>query len=134
MTHTEARERAERGAALLDREEPGWADRINLSTFDLGDGCLCVLGQVYSRYAEGIKALALAEADSTDAEDDLGDYGAPYGFNLGTADYNGNRGLPSIHAAWSVLQHAWVQVIRQRQTPAPVQWTHRTPAGDPVRA
>jgi hypothetical protein len=41
-----------RGAALLDREFPGWAERIDLPTLDLGDCYQCILGQLFEEAAE----------------------------------------------------------------------------------
>jgi hypothetical protein len=40
-------ERVEKGAAWLDEHRPGWVDRIDLETLDLGDPCRCVLGQQF---------------------------------------------------------------------------------------
>jgi hypothetical protein len=35
-----------KGIALLDKQKPGWRDRINWETLDLGDGKLCIIGQL----------------------------------------------------------------------------------------
>ena len=57
--------RVERGAALLDAEQPGWASRIDVPTLDMSSGYACVLGQVYepgslgSGYGTGIQALGI---------------------------------------------------------------------------
>ena len=51
--------RVERGAALLDAEEPGWAPRIDVPTLDMGDGRYCVLGQTYDSFDSGTSALNL---------------------------------------------------------------------------
>jgi hypothetical protein len=42
-----ARERVTLGAALLDRERPGWRDEINLDVLNLADTGDCVLGQLF---------------------------------------------------------------------------------------
>lgn len=39
-----------RGAKLLDKTEPGWRERIDLSTLDLSDDKFCVLGQLHGSY------------------------------------------------------------------------------------
>lgn len=39
---------AAKGAALLDEEAPGWAERIDLPTLDLGSCWTCVLGQIFA--------------------------------------------------------------------------------------
>jgi len=49
----------ERGAALLDAKQPGWAPRIDLPTLDMGDCDHCVLGQVYRYYWIGVEKLGL---------------------------------------------------------------------------
>ena len=40
-------ERVAAGAAWLDEHRPGWVDRVDPVTLDLGDECHCVLGQEY---------------------------------------------------------------------------------------
>jgi hypothetical protein len=47
---TTAEQAAAKGAALLDEEVPGWADRIDVPTLDLGSCTLCVLGQLYPEH------------------------------------------------------------------------------------
>jgi len=49
---TTIEERVEAGAAWLDANRPGWVDRINLRTLDLGEDCGCVLGQVYGDWLD----------------------------------------------------------------------------------
>lgn len=51
MTTTIA-ERVAAGAAWLDEHRPGWDQRIDLETLDLGDPCHCVLGQEYGNYGD----------------------------------------------------------------------------------
>lgn len=50
-------ERVRKGAALLDDVAPGWREKIDLSTLDIGDYQQCVLGQLYGTYGEAIPAL-----------------------------------------------------------------------------
>jgi len=52
--------RAARGAAFMDREQPGWENHINLATLDIGDNKFCILGQCCGEYNEGIQRLCLA--------------------------------------------------------------------------
>jgi hypothetical protein len=47
---TYVRDLAKRGAALLDRIEPGWEDKINLSTLTMSSCYLCILGQIYGAF------------------------------------------------------------------------------------
>ena len=51
---TTIRQRVEKGAAWLDRERPGWRDRIDLSNLDLGSGRHCVLGHEFEREAANV--------------------------------------------------------------------------------
>jgi hypothetical protein len=39
-----------RGAAFLDREEPGWASVINPNQLSLISPCKCILGQLHGNY------------------------------------------------------------------------------------
>lgn len=55
------------GIALLDSEKPGWRDKIDLGTLDLGSCAVCILGQVFGEYETGI--------------DELDINGYDYGFN-----------------------------------------------------
>jgi hypothetical protein len=43
-------DRVATGAAWLDEQTPGWIDRIDLDRLRLGDGDLCVLGQIYGSF------------------------------------------------------------------------------------
>lgn len=61
-------ERVQKGAALLDKRVPGWAGRINQFTFDIDSFRLCVLGQLFGRYGDGIFEL-FGLGYSTEPED-----------------------------------------------------------------
>jgi len=43
-------ERVAAGAKWLDEHRPGWWQRIDLDTLNLGDPCQCVLGQLYGHF------------------------------------------------------------------------------------
>ena len=53
----EARERATRGAELLDEKRPGWAAAIDRKRLDMGSVCNCVLGQLYKDFSDGLNAI-----------------------------------------------------------------------------
>lgn len=59
MDVTPAGERAARGAALLDRERPGWAAKVVPARLDLADCRRCVLGQLFQSFGPGLAALGL---------------------------------------------------------------------------
>ena len=52
---TTIEERVEAGAEWLDANRPGWVDRINLETLDLGSTCNCVLGQEFKGFNTAVK-------------------------------------------------------------------------------
>jgi hypothetical protein len=62
MTTTENpyKEKVLAGAAYLDAVRPGWAEKINLDTLDLGKSSYCVIGQSVDRYMDGIQELGLS--------------------------------------------------------------------------
>lgn len=92
----EVAERVERGAALLDEKQPGWAARIDLSTLDIGAQYQCVLGQIYDDFAIGAdEVLACASA-------------AAHGFMWEDGDEDGE---PSEIAA---LNDEWRRVVAER--------------------
>lgn len=57
------------GIQLLDTEKPGWREKIDLDNLDLGSCDICVLGQVFGNYYDGVEKLKV------DAYE--------YGFNTG---------------------------------------------------
>ena len=75
--------RVERGAALLDAEQPGWCERIDLDVLNMTSVGDCVLGQLYLEtdndssyslgkgYSWGKQALSIA----------VGEADVPYGFS-----------------------------------------------------
>jgi len=79
-----AAETATRGAQLLDKRVPGWAQRINLPALDMNSCNDCVLGQLYGDYGVGVDELGLTQP-------------ALIGFDLGA----GNCDYPALDAAWT---------------------------------
>lgn len=43
-------DRVAAGAAWLDQNRPGWADRIDLDRLHMRNACRCILGQEYGSY------------------------------------------------------------------------------------
>jgi hypothetical protein len=87
-----AAERVARGAALLDRECPGWAARIDPDVLDLSHTRLCLLGQLHGTFGEGLARL------------DLRGEGRPcmHGFAIDRFTW------------WDELHEAWVAEIARR--------------------
>lgn len=72
-----------KGAELLDTKCPGWADRIDLESFELSDPANCVLGQVYRTrrvdacfraYADGVYKLEVKPFEYGFAVETFGEY------------------------------------------------------------
>ncbi len=89
-------ERAANGAALLDKVEPGWFEKIDAASLDIGSFTKCVLGQVYGGYADGMNKLRASEHF---------DSGEIHGFSNAT---------PEVHEAWRE------QIARRRLAAVPV--------------
>lgn len=59
-------DRVASGVALLDQRVPGWVDRINVDRLDMASNVSCVLGQLFSDYGVGCKALGLSVRGAVD--------------------------------------------------------------------
>lgn len=46
------------GITVLDEKHPTWRDHVDVDIFDITSCYLCVLGQVYGDYFEGLRQLA----------------------------------------------------------------------------
>ena len=92
------RARVARGAALLDRDCPGWAARISSDRLAIQMCSSCVLGQLYGDYCEGKRALSLWSDP------------VQYGFNLYQSEW------PKFGPQLTPL---WLAVIAKRLEPAP---------------
>ena len=64
ITPERARERAARGAALLDDRDPGWAARIDRGSLELSDRGGCVLGQLHGDYRLGLTRSRVVDPSS----------------------------------------------------------------------
>jgi hypothetical protein len=71
-------QRAARGAALLDRLRPGWADEVDPDRLDLANAEGCLLGQLYGHVDDGLTALGdpdpVACGFDLEADEDDADY------------------------------------------------------------
>lgn len=48
-----------RGARLLDKRHPNWAEKIDLEALDIYDAYACILAQLYDQYWTGLDKLGL---------------------------------------------------------------------------
>jgi hypothetical protein len=95
-------ERVAAGAAWLDEHRPGWVDRIDLNTLDLGDGCYCILGQTDGYFWDVPEVTSLYNYADVFAE-------------LGLFAAGGIEG----DAEYSALTEAWRRLITARRNPPP---------------
>ena len=61
ITAQDAQERVETGASYLDTHNPGWDNRIEVSSLDIQHANRCVLGQLYGNFTRGRIVLKLSE-------------------------------------------------------------------------
>lgn len=92
------RSRTTWGARLLDRECPGWWERIEVGRLDLASCPLCVMGQLFGHYEQGLARLAVWRR------------GHEYGFALPSFESE-----LSSSEAWSELTEMWRSVILKRR-------------------
>jgi hypothetical protein len=91
----EARDRVERGAALLDKTAPGWRERVDPETLDMTLCTRCVLGQLFGHYMVGFDRLEVAESSVV------------YGFDLPWPTKFEDSG-------YDLLQDAWLEMLRAK--------------------
>ena len=103
-------DRVRRGAKCLDKEFPGWYDRIDLDTFRMEDGNRCVLGKLYGSYQTGMQQIYPRVIVSSGPWCSLGEY---HGWNEKTGD--------DRHKMLSELQAEWVRIIESRRGGSNVQ-------------
>lgn len=89
------RPRVKRGAALLDRESPGWASKVDTGKLDMGYVHKCVLGQVEGDYSYAVGAFDIRNPER-------------HGF----ASYNRWGLQPRLYR---LLKKAWTQEIEKRR-------------------
>jgi hypothetical protein len=94
--------RVARGVALLDEKRPGWSREVNPDTLDMRSNTLCVLGQLFDHYGEGLRVLSLGTRIEA----------TRYGFDVVSSLYWINR--PESDA----LTEAWRTVLTGTTTPA----------------
>lgn len=107
ITLENARQRAARGAAYLDKADPGWHRRLDLGALALGDGESCVLGQLHGSFRNGLGRARLFSPGS-----------APRASLSPVA--HGFHGLRGVEADaqerdYELLDRAWREEIRRRQ-------------------
>lgn len=100
-----AKARAEAGAAWLDENEPGWADRIDLSILEMSDTCIMVqlFGSWFSR-PDHLRSYTMS-----------GGWSIPVSAVLGFDAYPPQDSVP---VSYGDLNRVWPPLIEQRKSPA----------------
>lgn len=94
---------APKGAQLLDRFRPGWAERIDQERFDIHSVTKCALALEFGDYAEGLRQLLVATRHDVNHDRPLNwhQWSEAHGFV--------NNGHPP-----ALLQSEWMELIAQR--------------------
>ncbi len=111
-------QRVAAGAAFLDGREPGWWERIDLDSLDLGSGCRCVLGQLATDVSQYASWRRIALRFGLDAwQDDIG-----LGFMARDHDADLSLSVVEANAAnkaeFDALTAEWKRVITERRAGA----------------
>ena len=57
--------RVDAGVAFLNVVKPDWLKRIDVSKLDLGNAKVCILGELYNSYENGVLVLGLDDETSS---------------------------------------------------------------------
>ena len=99
IEHPEFYRAVQAGSQLLDKIEPSWASKINLSSLNLPTQCDCILGQIYGSYGEGLKKVHLFS-------------GGDHGFS---SKITNQETIESNTKQYVILQEMWVHEILKRR-------------------
>lgn len=140
----EYQERVSKGAILMDKHMPAWADKINLADLDLSSEEYCVLGQCFAEEQTLPRWMIWEYNSLQDAVKGNKQYGAGYygsseywdepvcvanyeaGITVLTSEYGDldddqegysiSHGFNDHDGRWGLLDALWVREIRQRQS------------------
>ena len=85
------------GSRWLDEHVPGWEQRIDLETLDVTNCTMCVLGQVYGDFIDGLKAAGKHWSQANSPCD--ADWPFRNGFAVGNTE-QGWMGREELNAEW----------------------------------
>lgn len=119
MSMTAAR-RVSNGVRWLDKNVPGWEDRITLPVFDIKHACNCVCGQIFKEDAAENRPENWENYSGFDYACDHYEVGAiPEWRVVSWAVHHGfdSDGAPGdgLISDYAELQAEWVRVIKKRQ-------------------
>jgi len=95
------------GAAFLDRKEGllvqlhGWRSKIDVEKLDISDGDVCILGQLFDGYSDGVNKLSIDQSGQSEAA---------YGFAAGHV-YGDHIGSQHLTDAWKAYLKPFTATI-----------------------
>ena len=96
-------ERIKRGSEWLDKNHPGWVERIDLDSLYLGHNCRCVLGQIVG----GSASMCLFQEEAFSLE---------FGFSVKEAYVSSFSNLPELKKRYVQLTREWKsEILKRRQ-------------------
>lgn len=112
MTEIDYAARVSAGAELLDREHPGWHDKIDLSMLNLAADVSCIIGQLYGSYGRVYQFF-----NTSWTMQGLNDKAALHGFVWATIDEFPQTGdyYPQSQRVYSLLTELWTKEIETRR-------------------
>lgn len=100
--YASVQDRVVAGAQLLDEIDPRWVDEISLEQLSLGDGCQCILGQLFSSFVHAPLELLADDAP------------VRHGW-MAPSDYAGSRDWSAIAAEYDEFDATWQSFICERR-------------------
>lgn len=102
-------ERVNRGAHLLDEQEPGWQDKVFPDRLSMRNGEFCIIGQVYGSYDQFI-GVPFGLGQTLKGSSRLAvDHGFITQLQPAGEDEDMYEGIP-----WALLDAVWVAMITAR--------------------
>lgn len=103
---------ARKGARWLDKNHPGWAQKIDIRTLQMRNGYQCVLGQCFGGFWAALEKITKRSRRSDVAERAKANkWATDYGFQAQTrAD-----GLQARNGSYERLGLAWAPLVAIRQ-------------------
>lgn len=95
-------ERANRGAQLLDEQNPGWNKSVLPAKLDMSNASFCIVGQTYGNYDEYVGPLFGKDAFADDEERER--LAVEHGFLTQDED----------EMPWALMDRVWVYLLTAR--------------------
>jgi hypothetical protein len=97
-------ERVNRGALLLDEQQPGWEESILPQKLNMSNATFCIIGQAYGDYDESVGVPFGRDLFDTESMEDA----VEHGFLTEMDNY------PSGDIPYPLLDRVWVKLLQER--------------------